>query len=31
MYENLDTSNRVYLIFCDIGNYRHWIKESMTP
>ncbi len=31
MYENLNTSDRVHLIFCDIGNYRHWVKESTTP
>ena len=30
MYENLDADNRVYLIYCDIGNYRHWIKESVS-
>ncbi len=28
MYENLDADNRVYLIYCDIGNYRHWIKRK---
>ena len=31
MYENLNTSDRVHLIYCDIGNYRHWVKESTTP
>lgn len=31
MYENLNKSDRVHLIFCDIGNYRHWVKESTTP
>lgn len=30
MYDNLDNDNRVYLIYCDIGNYRHWVKESTT-
>lgn len=28
MYNDLDTNNRVYLLYCDIGNYRHWVKES---
>lgn len=28
MYNNLDTNNRVYLIFCDISTYRHWVNES---
>ena len=31
LYDNLDTDNRVYLIYCDIGNYKHWIKESTIP
>lgn len=31
MYENLNISDRVYLIYCDIGNYRHWVKESTNP
>lgn len=31
MYENLDIYNQVYLIYCDIGNYRHWVKESTDP
>ena len=31
MYDNLEISNRVYLIFCDISTYRHWIKESTNP
>jgi len=31
MYEHLDTENRVYLIFCDIGNFRHWVNESTNP
>lgn len=31
MYDNLDISTRVYLIYCDIGNYRHWVKESTSP
>ena len=31
MYDNLETSDRVYLIFCDISTYRHWIKESTNP
>lgn len=30
MYDDLDNDNRVYLINCDIGNYRHWVKESTT-
>lgn len=29
MYNNLDTNNRVYLIFCDVSNYRHWVNESV--
>ena len=28
MYNELDTANRVYLIFCDISTYRHWVAES---
>ncbi len=30
MYNDLDTNNRVYLIFCDISNYRHWVNESIN-
>lgn len=30
MYNDLSTDNRVYLIYCDIGNYRHWVNESTT-
>lgn len=30
MYNNLDNNNRAYLIYCDIANYRHWVKESTT-
>lgn len=30
MYEHLDTANRVYLIYCDISNYRHWVKEGTS-
>lgn len=29
MYNNLDTNNRVYLIFCDISIYRRWVNESI--
>lgn len=28
MYNDLNINNRVYLIYCDIGNYKRWIKES---
>lgn len=31
MYENLKIDNRVYMIYCDIGNYRHWVNESVNP
>lgn len=31
MYDNLKTNDRVYMIFCDVANYRHWVKESMSP
>ncbi len=31
MYDDLNTNNRVYLIFCDISNYRHWVNESLKP
>lgn len=31
MYDNLDTNNRVYLIFSDISNYRYWVNESLNP
>jgi hypothetical protein len=31
MYNDTNINNRVYLIYCDIGNYRHWVKESTTP
>ena len=30
MYDNYDTNTRVYLIYCDIGNYRHWVKECTS-
>lgn len=30
MYENVDTSTRVYLIYCDIGGYRRWVKQALT-
>lgn len=30
MYNDLDTNNKVYLLYCDIGNYRHWVKESVN-
>lgn len=29
MYNNLDANKRVYLIFCDISNFRHWVNESI--
>lgn len=30
MYNDLSPDNRVYLIYCDIGNYRHWVKDSIN-
>lgn len=30
MYDNLNTNERVYLIYCDIGSYRRWVKEALT-
>lgn len=30
MYDHLNLPNRVYLIYCEIGNYRHWVKESTS-
>lgn len=30
MYDHLNLPNRVYLIYCDIGNYRHWVKECTS-
>lgn len=30
MYDNLDINNRVYLIFCDVSSYRHWVNESIN-
>lgn len=29
MYNNFDTNIRVYLIFCDISNYRNWVNKSI--
>lgn len=29
-YDHLDMETRVYLLYCDIGNYRHWVKESIN-
>lgn len=30
MYDTLNTDIRVYLIYCDIGTYKRWVKESST-
>lgn len=31
MYDDLEISTRVYLIYCDIGNHRHWVNDSVVP
>ena len=30
MYEDLDTATRVYLIYCGIADYKHWVRESTS-
>lgn len=30
MYDALNAKERVYLIYCDIGSYRRWVKEALT-
>ena len=30
MYDGLNVDNRIYLIYCDIGTYKHWVTESNT-
>lgn len=30
MYDNLNTKDRVYLIYCDMGAYRRWVKQALT-
>ncbi len=30
MYDNLNTKEQVYLIYCDIGGYRRWVKTALT-
>lgn len=30
MYDDRTVKERVFLIYCDIGGYRHWVKEALT-
>lgn len=30
MYDDRTVKERVFLIYCDIGGYRRWVKEALT-
>lgn len=30
MYDDRTVKERVFLIYCDIGGYRRWVKETLT-